>query len=694
MASGFCRYIIEFRSKYKDINTIIFALLACLLLMLTTTGCRKIPDQIDKSWAYSDLLALDPVDTGSSELELLALYSRFSGHQVQIRLDLLNITPEQPIDLYVLFDTAPGGIDKTPIIHNEFQGIFDWEYMLRVSSISGAQLSDHFGNTLPDPGVKIVRDTFLDTIYISLPQNTFSLAPGSYNFLIIASSPEEPGIYDYLGPVESGAPPPTPVPVALAFWDVFQASTPSQALRSWDGAHTGPNSSRHGLRHLFLALEQYHLPVFVSGLHNKSVYPALEYLGVTGQVLSLLDYGLVLDGSYFDCSNGYAQFNYVDNTFSATARGLAPSTIVEILNFTLAEHQIPILLAGSFQNSSWGLPEAVAPTLAYIAAHPWIQLLNQYDLAQMTHSPDLSVCSVADPDIDFKILERFSNIEPNALSKLAWDSYTDLLADCAANSKPLCENYLPQVGHILAAAVWANSPTIIADCSTDLDWDGAAECVLANDKLFTSFELHGGYLAFAFYMNEDGPHQILGPSYQLSLGLSDPSSWNAQNGLLADPAQIIGAFIDPAAPLQGYSSTILPGKLQLVSTDMAMRKSVTINDSSIFFEISTLEPAGKFQIPFVIDPWLRFQPVWPSLYSISGNNNNWTISTQDSLKLKVQVFSSSALNVSSFLGPLELMAFPEDPNADYTPGYFLPFSMILLETQQVEKAKFKIDISP
>ncbi len=52
-----------------------------------------------------------------------------------------------------------------------------------------------------------------------------------------------------------------PAPLFLAFWNTLPASTPAQVLRRWDGAHTGPVGSRHGLRYLIESIDEFHLPV-------------------------------------------------------------------------------------------------------------------------------------------------------------------------------------------------------------------------------------------------------------------------------------------------------------------------------------------------------------------------------------------------------------------------------------------------
>ena len=188
------------------------------------------------------------------------------------------------------------------------------------------------------------------------------------------------------------------------------------------------------------------------------------------------------------------------------------------------------------------------------------------------------------------------------------------------------DNYINQVGHILAAAKWANSPLPIEDCSEDIDWDGDAECVLATAHIFTSYELSGGYLAFAFALSDANPHQLIGPTYQLTVGLSDRALWNEHDDLSADPAQILGAFADHRTQFNMYEYKINDGVLEIYTTDMAIRKQYKLNDQSISVKITTLNPYQKHQIPFIIDPWVRAETDWVSGYSVDEFEDHWQLS--------------------------------------------------------------------
>ena len=115
----------------------------------------------------------------------------------------------------------------------------------------------------------------------------------------------------------------------------------------WDGAHTGQDSSRHGLRHLIDAVEVYHIPITISGIDRYAMYSALEYLGVGGRVRELEYVGLlyvsecVLDYK----TNGYAHSAELISPDVASVNGLSPSAISQLIGIVTGteEHGVAII---------------------------------------------------------------------------------------------------------------------------------------------------------------------------------------------------------------------------------------------------------------------------------------------------------------------------------------------------------------
>jgi hypothetical protein len=108
--------------------------------------------------------------------------------------------------------------------------------------------------------------------------------------------------------------------------------------------------------------------------------------------------------------------------------------------------------------------------------------------------------------------------------------------------KELRHLYLGQIGHLLAISKWSEDRQVTSNCSQDLDWDNEPECLLASETLAAVIDLQGGYISFAFSFYEGEYHQIIGPSFQLATGLSDPITWKLDQGIVADSSIIPGAF--------------------------------------------------------------------------------------------------------------------------------------------------------
>jgi hypothetical protein len=666
-------------------------------------------------WLYSDLRSLDAIDAVSPEIELLALYSRKTGNEFHIRLDFLNVATDKFSDIYLFFDVKPGGTDQVPMSNLNFRDGYYWDVLLSIEATGKTTIYSDKGEELDSSRIKIFRDTFLDAVFISFSPEAFSYTMKAYTILAVATSENASDHYDTLGPSRSDAPPPLTVPILLVFWDMFQPTTPAQALRSWDGAHTGPDSGRHGLRYLVDAAETFKVPLLLLGLDNPESRSAMSYLGIDKRFVRLEQEGLLLLSDYsLDCLvYGYTQNTKLIDADSATVSGLSQSTVTAVMDAALktteAESAI-IIIGGSLRDSNWGTPGVASPTLAYIVGHPWIKLVDRLNLQRTkcelqtlgqisseSYVPYINngvniPSRLTTAEITYRLIQAYNNIDRNSISELAWDTYTLLIRNNDPKLDHIRNNYIGQIGHILAAARWVNSPAPLADCSTDIDWDGEAECVLATDHIFTTYELSGGYLAFAFAISENGPHQIIGPTYQLSVGLSDPSVWNVQDGFFADPEQIPGAFADSPVSWQYYDYRITEGMLEIYTGNMAIRKSFKLNNSAISILVASPDSSRKLLIPFVLDPWLRFNSNWTSRYIVEKLDNFWLLSATD--EVSIHFYSSVETTITSFLTPRNAMIYPEDPNYDYTLGYFLPFPMTLVEVQVSGTSTIDIQLVP
>ncbi|MDP2995744.1 MAG: hypothetical protein Q8N46_11560, partial [Anaerolineales bacterium] len=242
----------------------------CLLLI---ASC--VPAPAHRDWVYADLRLLDPVDdTSTPSTDILAVYTRRFGSDLEIRVDLLDLPLTPDYHLQILLDTLPGG---NP-----------WDLTIDIPTDGRPSVTPANSNLIP----RLIRDPWMDTVIVRF--NRLDI-PQLFTLQVASFTPGDSTPADVTDLVRSDALPPTQrAPLALVFWDVFPAATPAQALRRWDGAHTGPRGERHGLKHILDNAGQYGVPVALLDLKTPASLAALDYLGITPQIQSLTSHGLLI----------------------------------------------------------------------------------------------------------------------------------------------------------------------------------------------------------------------------------------------------------------------------------------------------------------------------------------------------------------------------------------------------------------
>jgi hypothetical protein len=325
-----------------------------------------------------------------------------------------------------------------------------------------------------------------------------------------------------------------------------------------------------------------------------------------------------------------------------------------------------------------------------------ISSLSSVDsLAAEEHAPQQPVVTnnIGSLNIQSKIHASLLKATHNQLTDLAWQVYDSFLEPSSAELLSLRENYYGQIGEVLAAAEWSRAPTNIQSCQLDLDYDGVNECVLANDHIFTVIEPDGGYIPFVFSIDDQGVHQVIGPTWEFITGLSDPSSWDIGSGVRADSDQILGAFQDQFNSWNYYYGKVESNVVKLFDANMTMRKSVSIYLDKIQIDILNTNSSQIItSIPLVIDPWHRFTPHWGDTYTgvADPSGFTWGIIHGE----KVGIYSTYPVQSFSFNATRVALSSPEDPNFDYSPGHYLPFPMSLVEIENPENITVDIVINP
>jgi hypothetical protein len=704
----------------------ILVLLAAFCL-LVTASCSLQP--VYRPWVYADLRLLDPLDGPTPATDILAVYTRTTDLSVDIRVDLLDINAGDKYTLELsLWDS--GYFYQGPL-------------MIEISS-TGAVHTTGIGGGKPVIWPRVVQDPWLDTITISLNR---AFIGERYHLDISTYTTDPVSLADEASDIRSDAQPPvTRAPLLVAFWDDFPAATPAQALRRWDGAHTGPLGGRHGLKHILDSAAQYHVPVALLDIKNPASLAALNFMDNLSLLQNLDERGLLIlpDVAYSEpadmaldlsrrAATGFglpvSQFVYAafSDPLAGPGQALIPGYRAQFLPLTDRSHLahsggtrlIPlpmanaveatedgpslevrralvkaalspdpsdlVVLGGSLPHSTWGDSDMAYPTFEWIASHPWIQPLDGYSLLifpvgehYVAPQPKTAESS--------PWLEALRSAPDNAITESAWQTYLTLTAPATdAQLQALQANYLGQVGELLAAARWAENPVSRADCADDLDADGQTECILANQNHFAIIDSSGARLTNFFYLDNAGPHQLVGPSSQFTVGLSDPSEWRLERGEAADPSVIPGAFADDAEAWVQYKPGITADGIIFTSPDGSQVKTYRLMGKGIEVRYQVPGPVST-RVPLAVDPQAFYSN--PTDYLPSLAPHSWTWSLLNGISVEVR--TDAALSAQGFTSAVPFLSLPEDPNLGYPRGDYFPFPLSVVAIQGNEDFSVQI----
>ena len=356
-----------------------------------------------------------------------------------------------------------------------------------------------------------------------------------------------------------------------------------------------------------------------------------------------------------------------------------------------------LILGGDLTDSEWGVLEVARLGFRYLHAHPWIKPLNAHDL--LGARPRQRLGELQKKGFSFPpnlpgamgvslshFMDQLSRLPSSPLTQAAWQSLFSLLGPMSPHPMQLDELraiYAGQLGVLLKAAGWAANPMPISSCDLDLDWDGRSECLLASQDVFAAFDGATGALTHLFVKTPSGIHQIVAPSSQFAVGLGEPSSWSLDWGTSADPMVITGAFAIETGSMQ---PVLADGKMNMTGSDKSIAYQIIPGGLSI--EYRSNQPLST-RIPLVLDPWLRYTPAWGERYFGEESPLGWTWKIDSGPS--VQLRTNAKLAVSSFAETRKLMDSSENPNAEFPPGHFLPFPLVVLTLEA--HGDFYVDIT-
>ncbi len=290
----------------------------------------------------------------------------------------------------------------------------------------------------------------------------------------------------------------------------------------------------------------------------------------------------------------------------------------------------PLLIGGDFQRSTWGTYEYAEPSFAWLKARP-------YFFIESTGLPAEAIGKPVD----------FINPTKEMLEK---------------SDPALAQNYAWLVPVLESAARWSGNPAPVAECK-DL-------CILASDTFYAVFHPRGGRLVFFFA----GPEQVIGPTAQFFIGLSDRSQWDVSKGEGADPAQIMGAFGDADDAFRPYQPEITDNSIRFVSAD-GREKTYRLTETGLDAAFS--EPLDT-QIPLALSPQTRFTPGWTQKYRLERLPDGIRYQVAGGPMVRIQVTAGQVRAVDSFLEAIPFIASPENPNLELSRGFFLPFPLTIV----------------
>ncbi len=284
-----------FRNRYVKVFLCVTSLIIMFLLQI---GCQSEVSIQNSSkileWKYSDLKILDPIDMIKPDQDLIAAYARRNNQSLELCLDFLYLDKNNGKDIYISLDTNPGG--STQIITNGegyLTSDIRWEYLIKITAAGDVTMQNNHYSSVDNNLLFVINDSAQDRIIIDISHTRIPISYGNVEFEVIITAPGTNEISDKSVPFSINSSSPARAKVLFAFWNTFSSTTPSQTIRSWAGAHTGPISSRHGLKYLIDAAARTQSTIFLLDLLTPNNISALDYLNVLPRIRNLAIAGIL-----------------------------------------------------------------------------------------------------------------------------------------------------------------------------------------------------------------------------------------------------------------------------------------------------------------------------------------------------------------------------------------------------------------
>lgn len=715
-----------------------------ILLSLVLSGCsapQAVEAPASPGWQHADLRMLFSDGETTPEYDLVAASVKPAGEELLVRLDVLDMQPETRAQVFLAVDDRPGGSRELPFVA---QSDLEWDFLVDAPANTPTTL------VLPDRTRTqgrlpwLAKNDSSDTLIFHLASAEINLEDARFQVFIRVEGTES--IADSSPVFAFNAEPPAQAPLLLVFWNTLPAATAAQAMRRWNGAHTGPEGHRHGLYQILQAVQDSRVPVALLDLKNPESLAGLDLLGGLDMVREMQQDGLLLlpDLVYGDPQTAAqsleltrriatqygletsnllygpadaatagqfkAAFSSPASTFQisdSTLRVPLPASGYETQSATSGGPSLKIrrallaaareggrlvVLGGSLPNTPWADAVYAAPVLDYFVTHAWIDPLDEAgllalpaersDTLLLNGCADL-LCSAPLAGDPTSLRAALQALPPGTGRDLALQMYLQLTQPTVVIPRAkLQAQLLPQVRYLIRAAQWAQQPTALSECHAETT--GGALCILASQTQIALIHSQGARLVYLGSIAQGELRQWIGPGSQFAAGLGDASEWKLDAGEFSDPRSIPGALVDSPGEQEMYQAVASPGQVTFTAASGA-QKTYRLEAQGLRVDYSSF-PTASVQVPLAVLPNARQQPGWSERFRLvtdaNGANLTWGIPRQASLRLEASV---PALTSLSFFDAGSWLRQPEDPDHAYPPGHFQAIPLFIA-TYAVEGA--------
>ena len=263
---------------------------AGLTLYLVTVVCHQAvatPAKYNQTlWEHKDLKFLDPWgDSDSNGRDAVAVYSKSDINFFYFRVDILDLTNESDIDLYLAIDYKDGGNTKLINGNSDLSSDIQWDLLVALNNKTEHKVLDSSYVDHPEYFNNSDYQSELDFTEFSISRDALVDWDGSpFTVQVIAIPHSSTYISDKTSPAATDASTGR-AKLVLVFGNMFIGYGP-HAISWYDGfAMDSANrkGERRGLRYLLDAVEKYGIPLTTVDAQLE-ILLGLEYLGINDRL--------------------------------------------------------------------------------------------------------------------------------------------------------------------------------------------------------------------------------------------------------------------------------------------------------------------------------------------------------------------------------------------------------------------------